>query len=65
MYSDNLRQFDHGLKIGHELVQALVEAVADPFGKMKIYPGGGDVGMAENLLEGGDIFAVFQKVGGV
>jgi hypothetical protein len=32
---------------------------------MEIYPGSGDVSMAENLLKGGDILAVFQKVGGI
>ena len=65
VYSYNLRQFDHGLKVGHEFVQTLVEPVANSFGKMEIDSGGGDVGVAEDFLKGGDILAVFQKVGGV
>jgi hypothetical protein len=53
------------LQVGHEFVQVLVEALADPAGQMEVDFRGGDIGVTEDFLEGGDVFAVFQKVGGV
>lgn len=53
------------LQIGHEFVQALVEALTDPVGQMEVDLGGGDIGVSEDFLESGDVFAVLQQVGGV
>jgi len=61
---DDFRQLHHGLQAGHEFVQALVQPLGDPFGEMKVDAGGGDVGMTEDLLQDGDVFAILQKVGG-
>jgi hypothetical protein len=32
---------------------------------MEVNLGGGNIGMSEDLLKGGDVFAVFQQVGSV
>ena len=60
---DDIGQFQ-GLQIGHEFVQAFVESFTDSFGEAQVDSGGGYIGMTENLLQDGDVFAVLQKMGG-
>ena len=61
---DDFRQCHHGLQAGHQFVKTLVQSLGDSIGEMEVDFCSGDVGMAEDFLQDGDVFTVFQQVRG-